>query len=133
MLCGLVLGCCKKGGSLRSYFLLHSQISGKRNQEVVGGEGVGYVSNQGCQESGSGRICQEDKEALTWAEEGSGGLCGPQSHSIDGHSDSDQSINPSRLGRRAWKASCRPWVPVANWYGGNGPDGRHPSCHTQMA
>lgn len=38
MLFGLVLGCCKKGGSLRSYFLLHNQISGKRNPEVGGRE-----------------------------------------------------------------------------------------------
>lgn len=41
MLCGLVLGCYKKGGSQRSYFLLHNQISGERNQAAGEGEGEG--------------------------------------------------------------------------------------------
>lgn len=77
-----------------------------------------------------GACFQREKEALTWAEEGSGGPCGSQSHPIDGHCDPGQSGNKLGLHRGAQKASCRPWVPVASWLGGDGPDGRCLSCHT---
>lgn len=43
MLCGPVWGCCKKGGSQRSHFLLHNQISGERNEAVGVRGGCGAV------------------------------------------------------------------------------------------
>lgn len=60
MLCRLVLGCCKKGGRLRSYFLLPNQISGKGNQEV-GMVWEGSVSDHRGQRVA---VCQKEQEAL---------------------------------------------------------------------
>lgn len=82
-------------------------------------------------------VCQKGKEVLTWAGEGPGGLSGPQSHPVVGHSDPGQSMHQSALGRRVQKSPCRPlpllgnhpWMPMANWHGGGGPDGRCLLCH----